>query len=128
MQFLKYLALREACTQLEVQEDDLNIDDDVEKFVQGDNIVLPLLMMNGTLKCLKRERERDDDGTDDEEASIDENNLALQSDKEVHTFDYIQSRSGITYTSQLSECSRKIYCELFSGTQIEWFGSFPYSS
>ena len=80
-------------------------------------------MMNGTMKCLKRER--DDDGTDDEEAFIDENNLAIQSDEKVHTFDYIHSRSGITYTSQLSECSRKIYCELFSGTQIEWFGSFP---
>ena len=35
---MKYLALREACSQLGVLEDDLNIDDDVEKFVQGDNI------------------------------------------------------------------------------------------
>ena len=44
--------------------------------------------------------ERDDDGTDNEEASTDETALAIQSDEKEHTFDYIQSRSGITYTSQ----------------------------
>ena len=44
--------------------------------------------------------ERDDDGTDDEEASIDETALAVQSDEEEHTFDFIQSKSSITYTFQ----------------------------
>ena len=43
---------------------------------------------------------RDDDCTDDEEASIDESALAIQSDEEQHIFDYIQSGSSITYTSQ----------------------------
>ena len=41
-----------------------------------------------------------DDGTDNEEASTDETALAIQSDENEHTFDYIQSRSGISYTSE----------------------------
>ena len=54
-------------------------------------------------------------GTDDEEASTDETALAIQRDEEEHTFDYIQSRSGITYTVHLSRSQIKEDSEIFLG-------------
>ena len=97
------ITLREASSQLWVQEDDLSIDndDDVKEFFPGDNIDdedeehVASVDDEGDIEVFE---ERDDDGTGDEEASTDETALAIQSDEEEHIFDYIQSRSGITYT------------------------------
>ena len=77
--------------------------DDVEEFFADDNIDeedeerVATVNNEGDIEVFE---ERDDDGTDNEEASTDETVVAIQSDENEHTFDYIQSRSGITYTSQ----------------------------
>ena len=98
------ITLREAYSQLEVQENDLNIDndDDVEEFFHGDNIDEEdeeRVAIVDDEEDIEVFEERGDDGTDDEEASTDQT-IAIQSDEKEHAFDYIQSRSGITYTSQ----------------------------
>ena len=71
------VTLREACSQLGVQEDDLNIDND-EEFFPGNNIDeedeerVATVDDEGDTEVFE---ERDDDGTDDEEASTDETAL-----------------------------------------------------
>ena len=87
------MTLREACSQLGLQEDDLNIDIDVKEFFPGDNIdeddeeSVANVDDEGDIEVFE---ERDVDGTDDEEASIDETALAVQSDEKEHTFDCVQ--------------------------------------
>ena len=66
--------VREACSQLGVQEDDLNIDndDDVEEFFPDDNIDEEDEARVATVdddEDIGVFQERDDDGTHDEEAS-----------------------------------------------------------
>ena len=100
------LTLREACSQLEFV-DELTIDDyddnneDAEEFnsvEDGENDEEIAIDDEGDVDVFE---EIDDNDTDyDDGASSDENANADQSDEEDRLFDYIPSRSGISYTTQ----------------------------
>ena len=97
------LTLREACSQLEFV-DELSIDDyddnneDDEEFIPVEDGENDEKIAVDDVEVFE---EIDDNDTDcDDGASSDENANADQSDEEDRLFDYIPSRSGISYTTQ----------------------------